>query len=317
MTLGVNREAAFWILLNEGSGNDNKKKTQETISRVFEATGQRCEFICVSDPDQLSDEAKKIAKRIGQEGGALIVAGGDGSISSVASIALEAQCPFGVIPLGTFNYFARANHVSEDPETAAQELLHSQITPTQVGLLNGKVFLVNASVGLYPELLEDREDFKRRFGRSRLVAFGSALVTLFREHRQLSLELVHDGVTEKIRTPTLVVANNRLQLEQIGVSEKPVTHGQLMAISVKSDQSMRLIYLLFSAALGRLGKETEVTSRPIHKLVAKPGKRYGAQWLKVALDGEVERMKTPLNFQVAEKSLQLLKPPSKNVGEAL
>ena len=50
----------------------------------------------------------------------------------------------------------------------------------QVGLLNDRPFLVNASLGLYPQLLEDREAFKQKFGRSRLVALWSGLVTLMR-----------------------------------------------------------------------------------------------------------------------------------------
>lgn len=301
-----NREGVFLVLLNEGSGRDDKERTKEAIGRVFAQAGQRYEFISVNDPKALVQSAKAAAQRIKKEGGALIVAGGDGTISSVAKVALKTQCPFGVIPMGTFNYFARANKISENPEEAAAALISADTKPAQVGQLNGEVFLVNASLGLYPNLLEEREQFKRRFGRSRLVALGAAFVTLFREHRQLTLELISDDEHEYVRTPTLVVANNRLQLEQIGVNERPVQRGELVAIRLKPASPLMLFSLMLSAALGRLGKKTEVQTRGIHMLVVRPGRSYGKQRLKVALDGEVRFMSTPLVFQVADKSLQLL-----------
>jgi len=66
-------------------------------------------------------------------------------------------------------------------------------------------------------LLEDREAYEARFGRSRLVAIGAALATLLHSHRMLLLH-INWGTTERdVRTPTLFVGNNRLQLEQVGV----------------------------------------------------------------------------------------------------
>lgn len=313
----VNRASVLFVLLNEGSGSDDKERTKASIARVFDEAGQRYEFICVSDPTKLIESAQQVAERVKKDGGALIVAGGDGTISCVATVALEAQCPFGVIPMGTFNYFARANHISEDPAEAAAALLSAATRPAQVGQLNDAIFLVNASLGLYPDLLEEREQFKRRFGRSRFVAFGAALVTLFREHRQLALELVHDDDHEYIRTPTLVVANNRLQLEQIGVNERPVERGKLVAIVLKPAGPVMLCYLMLCAALGRLGKKSEVQTRAVQTLIVRPGRRYGTRRLKVAMDGEIRFMSAPLVFRVADKALQLLVAAPEPAQESL
>lgn len=82
------------------------------------------------------------------------------------------------------------------------------------------MFLVNASLGLYPQLLEDREIYKRQFGRSRVVALWSALCTMLKPHRHLRLHLEHEGSTTELRSSTLFVGNNRLQMEQIGMPEE-------------------------------------------------------------------------------------------------
>ena len=92
-------------------------------------------------------------------------------------------------------------------------ILAGTVKPVQAGLVNDKVFFVNASLGLYPQLLEDREAYKRRFGRSRLVATWSAIVTLFHQTHQLRIDLDADGEQRHVRAPTLFVGNNRLQLE--------------------------------------------------------------------------------------------------------
>lgn len=67
------------------------------------------------------------------------------------------------------NYFGRTG-VSQDTATATRVLLDAAIESVQVGMLNGRLFLVNASLGLYLTLLEDREAYKQRYGRSRMVA---------------------------------------------------------------------------------------------------------------------------------------------------
>ena len=81
----------------------------------------------------------------------------------------------------------------------------ASVSPVQVGKVNGRVFLVNASVGLYPQLLENREAWKQKLGRSRAVAFASGLATLLRSQIQLQLEIESEGQVIALRTPTLFV----------------------------------------------------------------------------------------------------------------
>ena len=70
-------------------------------------------------------------------------------------------------------------------DAAIATVLSGVVKPVQAGLINDRIFFVNASVGLYPQLLEDREAYKRHYGRSRLIAVWSALVTLLHQSRQL------------------------------------------------------------------------------------------------------------------------------------
>src|SRR5690606_5437963 len=183
--------------------------------------------------------------RARDQGGAVVAVGGDGTLSAVAQGVLDAGLPFGIVPQGTFNYFGRTYGISQDTEAAARALLAARPEPVQVGLVNDRLFLINASLGLYPQLLEDREAYKKRYGRSRVVALWSALMTLARAHRQLSLQLEHQGQTRTLRTPTIVVGNNALQLEQIGIAEADaLRQGQLVAMGVRPVGTLALYGLV-------------------------------------------------------------------------
>jgi diacylglycerol kinase family enzyme len=178
----------------------------------------------------------------------------------------------------------------------------------QVGVVNDRLFLVNASLGLYPELLQDREAYKARFGRSRLVAFGAALVTLLREHRQLRIRIEHGGVVRDVRTPTLFVGNNRLQLEQVGMPQAPaLDDGRMAAVILRPIGPHSLLWLLLRGAFGSLGEADDVEGFEFHRMVVKPRLSARGRQVKIAFDGEVRWMRSPLEFRVSPKPLYLLK----------
>ena len=130
---------------------------------------------------QLADHAAEAAR---DNAGLLVAAGGDGTINAVAAAALRAGVPMGVVPMGTFNYFSREQGLDLDAEAAVLQLLEAlragELRPVQVGFVNDRVFLVNASVGLYPRLLAEREQATRKLGRSRAVAMAAAVWSMLR-----------------------------------------------------------------------------------------------------------------------------------------
>jgi diacylglycerol kinase family enzyme len=242
-----------------------------------------------------------------------VAVGGDGTINAVAQAAHAAGCPMGVVPQGTFNYFARTHGIPTETADATRALLHAATVPVQVGLVNDRVFLVNASLGLYPELLQDREAYKARFGRSRLVAFGAAVATLLSPHRQLRLRIEGgSGGAREIITPTLFVANNRLQLEQVGLPQaSALDQGCLAAVTAQPIGALAMLGLLWRGVQGRLGEADTVSSSTFHRLIVWPRLALGRRMIKVALDGELCWMRSPVEFRVAPRPLLLLKP----VGE--
>lgn len=305
---GDRSAALLSVVINPGSGDNDTQQTRELLARVFAEAGRRYEFVPVASPRDLPEASRKAALDAAQSGGVLVAVGGDGTINTVAEAAWRAGCVLGIIPQGTFNYFGRSHGIAQEPQAAARALVRGQVQAVQVGEVNGRLFLVNASLGLYPQLLQDREAFKSQLGRHRWVAMLSGLVTLFEWRRQLTLEIELDGARTVLVTPTLFVGNNRLQLERIGIEPAVadrVGAGRLAAIATRPVGNWRMLVLVLRGAVGRLGEAEQVRSFAFRTLTVRARR---VRKMKVAADGEVGVMTPPLRFSVSATPLQLLLP---------
>ncbi len=307
----LDAQTPLFIVLNAGSGRDDAAATRRTIEEGCEAAGRKCRIFLVDEPRRLQTLAREAVERARNGGGMVVAAGGDGTINAVAQATLGSGCAFGVLPQGTFNYFSRTHGIPADTAAALRILMTEAVRPVQVGLVNGRVFLVNASLGLYADLLEERESYKARYGRRRWIAFLAGLVTVLRGHRQWRLRLASQGQERDLRTPTLFVGNNPLQLRQVGIPEAEAledARGRLAAIALKPVGALAMLPLLVRGALGRLGDADDVLSFSFESLTVKAGGTRGPRRIKVATDGEVGWLDMPLLFRPSPEPLWLVRP---------
>jgi diacylglycerol kinase family enzyme len=305
-------EAPFHIVSNAGSGSRDAHEARQQVEAILSAAHRPHEFILIENADQLQAVARKAAAAAERSGGAVVVAGGDGTINAVVQAVLPTHRPFGIIPQGTFNYSSRAHGIPLDVSEATRALLSARLKPVQVGLVNDRVFLVNASVGLYPQLLQDREEYKRQYGRHRSVALWSGLRTLLREHRHLIVEVEYEQGAERLRTPSIFIGNNVLQLEQVGLDEADDVkgRGRLAAVIVEPVSTAELLWLAARGMLGQLGEDERVRNFSFRSMTVRVMNRIGRRGVKVAVDGEIFWSPPPLNFEVAPEPLMLLVPAS-------
>jgi diacylglycerol kinase family enzyme len=302
-------DTPYYFVLNSRSGKSDAPRAKETMERMLIEARRPHEFFMIEDPGQIASVAERAVKRAVESNGVVIASGGDGTLAATAQAVLPTERPFGIIPNGTFNYFGRAQEVPEDIESAMRVVLDPELRRVQVGMVNGRVFLVNASLGLYPKLLHDRERYTREYGRKRAVAMWAGFVSLWHGYRQLLLELEVDGQHQVVRTPTLFVGNNHLQLERVGLPEaQEVKEHRLAGIMVKPVSSGKLLWLALRGALGQLGGDDRVVNFAFERLTVNTARNTRSRRIEVATDGERTWMQTPLTFAVASKPLLLLSP---------
>lgn len=304
------RRGPFFIVLNARSGRQEAQKVRDLIADVLNQAGRTHEFLMGHAGASVDELARRAVEQAKAQQGVVVACGGDGTVSAVAHAVLGSGCPFAVVPQGTFNYFGRAHGISQDAAEATGQMLAGHTDLVQVGRVNERLFLVNASLGLYPKLLEDREAYEGRFGRSRLVSILGALATLMKWRGHLD---VRDETAEEVRalrTTTLFVGNNRLQLDRVGVEPdhaEATENGFLTAVVVRQIGPLALLGLAFRGLLGRLADAEHVSTFAFRRLTVAPRR---LRRVKVALDGEVIRMRLPLVFEAFPDALLLVRPPS-------
>ncbi|MET0265420.1 MAG: diacylglycerol kinase family protein [Duganella sp.] len=313
MPATLSADAPFFIALNAGSGHDETEERRSTIETVLRNARRQFQLTMIDQPDTIDEIAAELARQAAAAGGVLVAAGGDGTINAVARQAIAHGCFFGVLPQGTFNYFGRTHGIPEDLHEAVQALLDASVQPVQVGMVNDRVFLVNASIGLYPKLLEEREEDKKQFGRSRLVAALSALKTALSPYRRLRLVLQIDGKLQRLRTATFFVGNNRLQMEQVGIAplSAALEDGRLAAVAPRTKGKLGMLWLILHGALGRMDRleqGEQLTTFSFTQMEVKVRSLSRRRQVKVATDGEITYLSNPLEFRVLEEQLLLLKP---------
>jgi diacylglycerol kinase family enzyme len=301
-------DAEWFIVMNRGSGAAAKDEVRECIAAELNAAGRRHRFVPVA-PGEIVQACQEAARLARAEGGILVAAGGDGTTNCAAQAALGQDCALGLIPQGTFNLFARQLGLALEPAAATRALLHATPEPVQVGWANQRVFLVNASLGLYPKLLADREEAKQKLGRRRWIAMLAALRSLLLWRAQLRLDVELDGEVRQLRTASVFVGNNRLQLERVGIPDevlRQVGEGRLACVFVRPLGTWAKLRMLGAAAFGRLGDESTVDSLALRSITV--GARH-ARRMKVATDGEVAWMQLPVRITVAPQPLRMMLPP--------
>ncbi|WP_089978206.1 diacylglycerol kinase family protein [Luteibacter sp. UNCMF331Sha3.1] len=308
--------SSFAIVMNAGSGSREAEAARDEIASILDAAGRRHRFFLIDGSRDIKDVVRDAAAHAKAEGGAIVAAGGDGTINCVAGTAWEEDLPMGVLPQGTFNFFGRTHGIPTETREATEALLRASLCDAQIGMVNDRVFLVNASLGLYPQVLEDRETWKQRFGRHRIVALWSGLATMMRGYRPLRIEVSDGERTRDLRTPTLFVGNNALQLEKIGLPEADDVRrndGVLAGLVLKPIGRLTMLGLILRGALGKLGEAENAVSFAFREIKVTPKRHRHA--IKVAVDGEIVWLKPPIVFRAAPRPLRLLTDGVRQPGE--
>ena len=296
------------LIANTKSGKGAGGSLPELARKVAESVGAELNHYDTTRPETFAAQIDRAVAAAKADGGVVIAAGGDGTIRSVAQKAAEGQVKFGVVACGTFNFFARNHGIPEEPEEALRLALTGEVRKVRLGEVNGTYFLINASLGLYAKAIRDREGRTKRWGRNRLVVIISTLVSLLSRHRTLHVDLVMPGQVMKIRTPTIFLGNNALQLRDLAMDVAKCMKADLLAAVVMKPLTRWETFRVLWRGLSKTLEQEErletfcVDSLTIHSPQAVQ---------TVALDGELFQMRTPLKIRAVPEILNMVLPPRK------
>jgi len=288
------------VILNHTSGSAEKDPIAAQISDFLGSRGMRVQIVLARTAAELLAAADRAAAG---DAGTVVAGGGDGTIAAVAAPLVGTDKRLGILPLGTFNYFARRFDVPLDVEGALAVIAGAAEVRADIGEVNGRIFLNSASIGLYPAALQQRETTYRKLGRSQIVAYAATALVLIEPPALLDLRIEADGVRLARRTPLLFLGTNEYQMESFGIrGGECVRSGRLAAYITRP---------LGIVPLWRLGLRAffrGLHGAPEFEIVCAREFRVSLRRrrVRVALDGEVVGMEPPLHFRMRPGALGVL-----------
>lgn len=291
------------ILANRHAGSN--RRDQSALNRICTAFGPDCEVVTLDPETDLSD---LIDHKIAEGAEAVISAGGDGTAMAIANAMLGRDIPMGVLPMGTFNYFTRGLGLSEVPEEAAAQLRDGKAHDIHIGQLNGQAFLNNASLGVYPAILKQREAIYDRWGRHRIVAYWSVIKTILQSQHRMRLTITADGTAHEVKTPLVFIARSAYQLGVFGLEgAETITEDGFATFVIHARARTDLLRLALTLAARKMPPAQDFTLIRAKDLTISHHGGSQKPFL-TAFDGEKARLAAPLRLTMSEVPLRILLP---------
>jgi diacylglycerol kinase family enzyme len=296
----MSRRVAFILNATAGGGVDGE---------AFRPYRQRIDEIANGAPVVLvkagDDIRERVRAAVADGCDAVVAAGGDGTLNAVASCLVGSRVVFGVLPFGTLNHFAQDAGIPLDVDAALEVIRDGQVDTVDVGEIAGLHFLNNASLGLYVQVVRHRERQQARLGRGKWPAFAWALWSALKRFPFMTLKITVDGTESRIRTPFLFLGNNRYEMSGLRIGRRSSLQAGTLSIYLAQRAGRgRLFVLALNALLGRLG-----SAHDFHEITAQTlliSSRHDT--LRLATDGEVAQVRTPIECRVHARGLRLFVP---------
>ena len=293
----VNRNCG--TLMRSGEAEDDAKAR---LRAAFDAAGVDAD-IRILAPEALVDAFAEAATAPGLD--AVVAGGGDGTINSAAGVLAGSGRRLGILPLGTLNHLARDAGIPGALDQAAAVIAAGHDRLIDLAEVNGRIFVNNSAVGLYPDMVRFRDDQRARTGRSKRLAMLSASLRALRSFRRRRLWISAPGIETPVRTPLLFVGNNRYQVNLLALGRREaLDSGELCVYAVRARSRGHLFWAGLRGIFGKLDQQRDF----ITAYVPEAEIRADRPARVLSIDGETATMATPLRYRIRPGALRLIVP---------
>jgi diacylglycerol kinase family enzyme len=290
------------IVLNTASGGGRHESAGKEILSLCRDAGLDVRLDRIRDPHTIP-RAVRTALQRGAD--VIVAAGGDGTVSAVASVLAGTSIPLGVLPLGTLNHFAKDAGIPAHLPQAVEIVAAGRVRHVDAARVNGHVFINNCSIGVYPDVVETRERLRAR-GYPKWLALIRATVEVLEREDAVSIRLAAGHAAIVARTPFVFVGNNEYVVEGVRIgARQQLDTGRLFAYFAPPARSRDLPKMAASSILRLKSRQ-----RQLHTIAAAQlwmDTLRGSE-IHVACDGELLTLVTPLRFCAWPRALSLIAP---------
>ena len=297
---------AIEVIVNAGSGSVLVDETARSLRERFIAFGMKTNVHLAGS----GAEIVRLARHAEEGDAELIVAGGgDGTISTVAASAMRSGKTLGILPLGTLNNFSKDLEIPQNLNAAVRVVAQGVVKEIDVAEVNGRIFINNSSIGLYPKMVVRRDQQQQKIGRGKWTAAFWASLRLFQISPFLIVDIELDGKVFERKTPFVFVGNNEYQMDMYNIGRRPsLEEGTLSLYYLHRQGRWGLVMLMWKTVSGGLKqwKDFEAVTTEHVTINSKRSR------LRVAFDGETSVLRPPLEYRIRPKALKVIVPLPSN-----
>ncbi|MCA1323977.1 diacylglycerol/lipid kinase family protein [Herbaspirillum sp. alder98] len=312
-TLPPSNSCDVVAVINARAGGGHAEQLARHITEQFASHGLRA-TVHLADSGEAMLQHARDAVRDGVD--IVAVGGGDGSVNAVASILITTpgcSSTLGVLPLGTLNHFAKDLNIPLVLEAAIANIATGRRLRVDSGEVNGVPFINNSSLGLYPDIVREREKQQARLGRGKWLAFSWAAMGALRRYPFLRVRLRIDEQDHWRRTPFVFIGNNEYLMSGLDIGKRStLTDGKLSMYVCHRTGRLGLLRLAINALFGRLREAHDFDVLSATEIAIETRKKR----MRVATDGEVTVLQTPLQYRIRPASLAVIVPPVEQAAAA-
>lgn len=301
----------YAAVLNAAAGTIRARNAAEVVAeieRAFAEAGRQIEIVMAEGPG-IAREIGRQAARDDIEG--LIVGGGDGTVSTAASLLRGRDILLGVLPLGTMNLFARSLGTPVDLAAALPAVAAGRPGKADMGLVNGEPFVHQVSFGLQPKLVRLREAMQYGSRWGKILASIRAFLVALRRPPRLRLTAEIDGEPFDLLTPALAVSNNLYGAGHLPYADS-VDGGVLGVYALTSMRWADIAQATADAALGNWNANPQIRILAAREVAIERAR--SSRPLRATVDGELRLFEGRVDIRIEPGALNVLLPDTTASG---
>ncbi|MBW3660492.1 MAG: sphingosine kinase [Gemmatimonadetes bacterium] len=289
-------------IVNPTSGSEDPRAVPRRVARALEARGVSARILVVGRDGNLPALARRAAEERAE---VVVAAGGDGTVSAMGGAIAGSDSCLAVLPLGTLNHFAGDLGIPLELDDAAAVVAGGRVANVDIGEVNGRPFLNNASLGLYPHIVEERLH-QQRVGHAKWSALlWATFKVVLRRHPHLHVRIEAEDREIEAKTQFVFVGNNEYRISGAHLGDRDrLDRGRLSVYLSERSGRLELLELVVRALFGRLASAPAFREFTSTRLVVDTRRHR----IRVALDGEVETLEPPLEYRIRPRALRVVVP---------
>ena len=289
------------VIINAGSGSVECETIEQRLTELFAQNDAAARIHLAKSGAEIIKLAKKAAR---SDAEIIVAGGGDGTISAAASVLCDTTKTLGVLPLGTLNNFSKDLGIPQNIEEAVRIICARNAKTIDVGEVNGRVFINNSSIGLYPHIVKRREA-QQRLGHGKWRSAFWAALKMLRRSPFFAVRLQSESQVRIVKTPFVFVGNGAYEMDFFNIGRRAeISDGKLSVYFLHRSGRKGLFLLVLRTIFGRLRQTRDFEEISVEEIIFETKKNR----ILVAFDGEVETLSTPLKYKIRPNALRVIVP---------